>query len=100
MFDVEITATGKHFLRGRVLEESLVHIPVKTTPLMPGQVSGVKPDSVLPHPSSSSQPSRESPSKTWKSGDVWVVLVVIVAVLAVGLRLLLSPLSLWTLSSF
>ncbi len=92
MFDVEITDTGKHFLRGTVLGESLVNIPIVVTPLLPGQVSGKESSRV-----SSSSPA-VSESHSPQSGglmDLRIMLVIFVAVLAVGLRLLLSPLPIW-----
>ena len=95
MFDVEIMATGKHFLRGRVLEESLVSVPLLTTPLAPGQVSGTTSKAAASQSSSSSLSSSVSPSagRTQRSLDVWLIVTLCVAVLAVILRFFLSPLS-------
>ena len=96
MFDVEIMATGKHFLRGRVLEESLVSVPLLTTPLAPGQVSGTTSKAAASQSSSSSSLSSSvSPSagRTQRSLDVWLIVTLCVAVLAVILRFFLSPLS-------
>ena len=40
MFEVVITTTGKHYLKGDILEESLVCAPSRPTPLPQGTVSG------------------------------------------------------------
>ena len=40
MFEVVITTTGKHYLKGDVLAESLVRAPSRPTPLPQGTVSG------------------------------------------------------------
>ena len=40
MFEVVITTTGKHYLKGEVLMESLAHAPSRPAPLPRGSVSG------------------------------------------------------------
>ena len=40
MFEVVITTTGKHYLKGDVVAESLACAPPRPTPLPPGTVSG------------------------------------------------------------
>ena len=40
MFEVVITTTGKHYLKGEVLTESLAHAPSRPAPLPRGSVSG------------------------------------------------------------
>ena len=40
MFEVVITTTGKHYLKGNVLAESLACAPSRPTPLPQGTVSG------------------------------------------------------------
>ena len=40
MFEVVITTTGKHYLKGDVLAESLTRAPSRPTPLPRGTVSG------------------------------------------------------------
>ena len=40
MFEVVITTTGKHYLKGDVLAESLTHAPSRPAPLPRGTVSG------------------------------------------------------------
>ena len=42
MFEVVITSTGKHYLKGEVLTESLVSAPPRPAPLPHGAVSGTK----------------------------------------------------------
>lgn len=42
MFDVVITETGKHYLKGDVISESLRVVPHRPTPLPYGAVSGIK----------------------------------------------------------
>ncbi len=42
MFEVEITITGKHFLKGSVIKESLVNALPRPLPLPEGCVSGVE----------------------------------------------------------
>lgn len=42
MFEVVITSTGKHYLKGDVVTESLVRVPPRPTPLPTGAVSGRK----------------------------------------------------------
>ena len=42
MFDVVITETGKHYLKGDVLKESLAVVPARPAPLPFGAVSGMK----------------------------------------------------------
>ena len=42
MFEVDITITGKHFLKGRVVKNSLLHVVPRPLPLSPGHVSGVQ----------------------------------------------------------
>ncbi len=43
MFDVIISSTGKHYLIGEVLQDSLSYIPPRPTPLPYGTVSGTCP---------------------------------------------------------
>lgn len=40
MFEVLIVSTGKHYLKGEVLTESLVRVPSRPKPLPAGVVSG------------------------------------------------------------
>lgn len=40
MFEVIITSTGKHYLKGDVVTESLVRVPLRPSPLPIGAVSG------------------------------------------------------------
>ena len=40
MFEVTITSTGKHYLKGDVVTESLVRVPLRPAPLPFGAVSG------------------------------------------------------------
>ena len=40
MFEVTITSTGKHYLKGDVVAESLVRVPLRPAPLPSGTVSG------------------------------------------------------------
>ena len=40
MFEVEITDTGKHYLIGEVVRQSLVHMPSRPPPLPYGTISG------------------------------------------------------------
>ena len=42
MFEVVITSTGKHYLKGEVLTESLLSAPPRPAPLPHGAVSGTK----------------------------------------------------------
>lgn len=42
MFEVVIASTGKHYLKGEVATESLVHAPTRPTPLPHGTISGAK----------------------------------------------------------
>lgn len=42
MFEVVITSTGKHYLKGEVMAESLGRAPHRPTPLPQGAVSGGK----------------------------------------------------------
>ena len=42
MFEVEITDTGKHYLVGEVVRQSLVHMPSRPPPLPYGTISGPK----------------------------------------------------------
>ena len=42
MFEVEITSTGKHFLKGSVVQDSLLRVLPRPQPLPPGQVSGAE----------------------------------------------------------
>ena len=42
MFEVVITSTGKHFLKGSVVKESLDHVVVRPPPLLAGDVSGME----------------------------------------------------------
>ena len=42
MFEVVITSTGKHYLKGQVLTESLTRAPPRPAPLPHGAVSGTK----------------------------------------------------------
>lgn len=42
MFEVVITSTGKHFLKGQVIEESLVQVSPRPQPLPAGDVSGMQ----------------------------------------------------------
>lgn len=41
-FEVDIIATGKHFMKGEVVKDSLVHTVPRPKPLPPGSVSGVQ----------------------------------------------------------
>ena len=42
MFEVEITDTGKHYLVGEVVRQSLVCMPPRPPPLPYGTISGAK----------------------------------------------------------
>lgn len=42
MFEVEIVTTGKHFMKGSVVEESLVQVLSRPKPLPLGHVSGME----------------------------------------------------------
>ena len=91
-FEVEITSTGKHFLKGSVLKESLVTVLPRPLPLPEGRVSGVaawkhklatgyKPSS---SPSPSPSPSPSSP--TWRGFGVDIILLTFAAaVLSIAL---------------
>lgn len=41
MIEVDIYETGKHYMKGRLVEESPVFTPSIAQPLMPGEVSGL-----------------------------------------------------------
>lgn len=90
MFEVEITATGKHFLRGSVLDESVVHVLPLACPLLPGEVSGAakwasRTSPVSPSPPLPGSPSPPSPRRQL-SLDVCLVLATCVALTAFLLR--------------
>ncbi len=42
MFEVDVIATGKHFMKSEVVKESLVHARPRPLPLPLGSVSGVQ----------------------------------------------------------
>ncbi len=87
MLEVVITSTGKHFLKGEVIEESLVQVSPRPQALPAGQVSGVQAWKVRVC-SDVEQP--------WKGGgvlwglDVWILTL---AASAVALALLFRILS-------
>ena len=72
MFEVKITDTGKHYLVGEVVRQSLIYMPPRPPPLPYGTISGAK--------KSSSTGSRTASTLTDRALIAVAVFIVCVAV--------------------
>ena len=78
MFDVVITETGKHYLKGDVLKESLAVVPARPAPLPFGAVSGMK---TFKNQRTTSQEESSSTSQGWLTvGDVILVCLTFIVI--------------------
>ncbi|XP_041962889.1 threonylcarbamoyladenosine tRNA methylthiotransferase isoform X1 [Alosa sapidissima] len=84
MVEVDIYETGKHYLKGQLVEESPVFTPSITQPLQPGEVSGLTQELNGLQKSSSS-----SSSSSWDSEQL-KLLSVVFAILAILLVFILE----------
>lgn len=89
-FEVMITSTGKHFLKGQVVKESLVQAMPRPPPLPAGHVSG----HVTPRPQLGQASGTQTHKMSGRLGqgvglDVWILIVTAVAIaLALLFRML------------
>ena len=88
MFEVVITSTGKHFLKGQVLEESLVQVSLRPQPLPAGHVSGMQ--AWKARQTSGEHKQSEKEGGVWGGFDMWLLTL---AAVAVALALLFRILS-------
>lgn len=87
-FEVIITATGKHYLVGEVVRESLVHAPSRPSPLPHGAISGV--DSQ--HQDSLRTPS-DSRGSSWVSPSDALLMTAALVIVVTAVLFHWSPLS-------
>lgn len=92
MFEVVITSTGKHYLKGEVVTESLGLAPHRPTPLPQGAVSGAKGwkkkdknDKATSNTSSTTMTSKPRPNSLSTFSQFRVTDIVLVAIAALVL---------------
>ena len=78
MVQVVIANTGKHFLKGHIMEKSLVQLLPRPHPFPPGHVSGVQTWKQRTHISED-----DNPRKRNGICDIWVLLATAIVIVVV-----------------